>query len=94
MTLRYIITACAKNFSKPPKNTVTFTWEIFRLLLKFLQKFEPDMLWVIILTFDAALRTGELIKSEKHDFLFGHDDRRKYVVVTLREPKTRKNQLA
>ena len=39
-----------------------------------------------------ALRTGELFKCQKQDFYFGHDDGKKYVVVTLREPKTRKSQ--
>ena len=45
------------------------------------------MFWIIILTFHAALKTGELIKLEKKDFQFGHDDDKKYVVVTLREVK-------
>ena len=50
------------------------------------------MFWVIMLTFHGALRTCELIKLEKRDFHFGYDDDKKYVVVTLREPKTRKKQ--
>ena len=44
------------------------------------------------MTFHATLRKGELIKLEKQDFQFGLDDGKKYVVVTLREPKTRKSQ--
>ena len=50
------------------------------------------MLWVIALTFHTALRTGELLKLELQDFRFLNYHTGNYVVLTLREPKTRKTQ--
>ena len=49
------------------------------------------MLWIIGLTFHADLRTGELLKLELQDFSFLNDHTGNYVVVTLRESKTKKN---
>ena len=89
-----MIKSAVRMYANEPKATIGFSWKILREILLFLHKTDSRMFWVILLTFQAALRTGELLKLRIEDFEFenGAYQDCPMVTVRLRDTKTGKKR--